>query len=219
MPVPKWIVGTPVAFRAAKTGACAGRRTRGSPPPKRADPRVEDLDRLGAGLDLRDDEPADDLGEPVAQPVPGLRVPVHQRLGTGEVARRPAFDGVGRQSERRAGEADQRDAAVELAPGHERSRRARSRGLRAGRTAGAVRCRRGPHGWWTTALRPSRTRRRAHGLERQQDVREEDRGVHVEGVERLQGHCAWRARASCRAREGVPSEGPGIRPCSGRPGA
>ena len=61
---------------------------------QRADPRVEDLDRLGARFDLRDDERADHLGQPVAQPVPRLGVAVHQRLGAGEVARWPALDGV-----------------------------------------------------------------------------------------------------------------------------
>ena len=66
-------------------------------------------------------------GQPVAQPVPRLGVAVHQRLGAGEVARRPALDGVRRQRERRAGEADERDAAVELAARHGGSRRARSR--------------------------------------------------------------------------------------------
>ena len=48
---------------------------------ERADPRVEHLHRVDAGLDLRDQVVADDVGEQRAEPVPGLGLAVHQRLG------------------------------------------------------------------------------------------------------------------------------------------
>ena len=82
---------------------------------ERANPGIEDLNRLRARFHLRDEVVSDDGRERAAQPVPRLRLTVHQRLRLRVVARRSPFDGVRRQRERRAAEADQRDSVLELA--------------------------------------------------------------------------------------------------------
>ena len=82
---------------------------------ERADPRVEQLHRVDTRLDLRDEVLSAHLGEQIAEAVPGGGRSVHQRLGMREVARVSAFDRVGGQGERCAGETDQRHAPGELA--------------------------------------------------------------------------------------------------------
>ena len=105
-PVPKWIVGASTAARIR-----AGVRrdelvvVRGR---ERPDPRVEELDHVGARLDLRGDVARELLREPVEQRMPGRGVAVHQRLRPREVARRLALDEIARDRERRAAEADER---------------------------------------------------------------------------------------------------------------
>ena len=71
-------------------------------------PRVEQLHRGGAGLDLGAQERRRGDRQPVQQPRPRLGLGVHERLGAGVLLRRAALDQVGGQGERRPGEADQR---------------------------------------------------------------------------------------------------------------
>ena len=82
--------------------------------PERAGPRIENLQRLRPGFDLRAQVGRHRLGEELAEPVPRGGLRVHERLGAEVVLRRSAFDRVGRQRERRAAEADERHASVEL---------------------------------------------------------------------------------------------------------
>ena len=79
---------------------------------ERADPGVEELQRLGARLDLRAQVVGDDVGEQPGQPVPARGVAVHEGLGLGEVARAAALDRVGGEREGRAREADERHAQL-----------------------------------------------------------------------------------------------------------
>ncbi len=48
---------------------------------QRADPRVEHLDGVDAGVDLRDQVVGDDGRQARTEPMPGVGVAVHQRLG------------------------------------------------------------------------------------------------------------------------------------------
>ena len=80
---------------------------------QRADPRIEHLHAVDAGFDLRDEIVADDVCDQIAEAVPGGGVAVHQRLGVREVVRVAAFDRIGRERERRAGESNQRHAPAE----------------------------------------------------------------------------------------------------------
>ncbi len=110
VPVPKWIVGTPVAVEPVEDAPgvrqdelAVVRRA------QRSHPRVEQLHDVGARLDLRHEVLGRGVGQQPAELVPRLRVAVHQRLGVRVVVRVAAFDRVGRQRERGAGEADQGD--------------------------------------------------------------------------------------------------------------
>jgi hypothetical protein len=79
-----------------------------------ADPRIEHLHGVDAGVDLRAEIVGDDVGQLLAEAMPGIGMPVHQRLRLGEVVRMSAFDRVRGERERRSREADERDPAVEL---------------------------------------------------------------------------------------------------------
>src|SRR5437763_1856075 len=74
-----------------------------------ADPAVEQLQCPRAGARLGGEVGADQLRDPQHQLVPGSGLGVHEPLGQGEAARRAALDGIARERERRAGEADERD--------------------------------------------------------------------------------------------------------------
>jgi DNA helicase IV len=77
-----------------------------------AGPAVEYLDGGRAGRDLGDEARQRQVGEAVEQLSPQHRLAVHQRLGLHVITRRAALDEVGRDGERRAGEADQRDGEL-----------------------------------------------------------------------------------------------------------
>ena len=81
---------------------------------EQAGPGIEHLDRVGPGPVLRDQVAGAQAAEPVEQGVEGGRLLVGERPHPGEVAHAVAFDEVGREGQRRAGEAEQRRAAVEL---------------------------------------------------------------------------------------------------------
>jgi hypothetical protein len=76
---------------------------------ERPHPRVEELDRLNAGLDLREQVRTRDGRERVHERRPRLGFVVHQRLRARVVPRGSALDEVAREREGRAGEPDQRD--------------------------------------------------------------------------------------------------------------
>ena len=172
---------------------------------ERPDPRVEDLDGLGARFDLRHDEGADHLGQAVAQPVPRLGVAVHQRLGPGEVARGPALDGVRRQRERRAGEADERDAAVELPSRHRNRVQHVAEPFARLEQPEPFDVSFGPERLLDPrAFAFDEVERQAHRFEGQQQVREDDGGVDVDGVDRLQGDAGGQLGRPTELEEGVP---------------
>ena len=229
VPTPKWIRGTAARSAAAAPPRPAPRpsaaaRTRGSPPAtarrptsRTAAPRSTPARPARAGT-----SPAI-RGQPVEQVVPQLRVAVHQRLGALVVAARAALDQVGRQRERRAGEADQRR--------RRRARRPAAAPPRAtGSTASVARA-----GAARRARRASRigvgdhradarhdVQVDADRLERHHDVAEQDRRVDAVAADRLQGdlgdqvgpqarvehrRCPSRGRAVLRQRAaGLPHE-------------
>ena len=154
------------------------------------------------------------------QGVPQRRVAVHQRLGPLVVLRRPAFDQVGRQRERAAGEADQRRAAQ---LGHQRADRLGDVGHVARlerRAAGPGRAR-SRIGCPITGPMPGlMSMSNAHRPQRDHDVAEQDGGVHVVPAQRLQGDLGDQVRLVHASSIGMPSRAPrGTPAASGPPGA
>ena len=156
---------------------------------QRPDPRVEELHGLCARLDLGQEVIGDQLCELVTEGVPTRRVAVHHRLRLCVVSGRSALDGIGGQGERRAGETDEWHPAVKLlADQTDRLQDVAERvaGLHALQPRHIVR--RTDRGVDDRALALDEIKRDPHRLERQQEIGEEDRGIDVETVDRLEGH-------------------------------
>ena len=81
---------------------------------KTADPAVEDLNHLGAGLNLRQEVVDHQATEARHQRIPEGGLRVHQPLGRQELARRLALDQVAGEREGRSRKADDGDRRVEL---------------------------------------------------------------------------------------------------------
>ena len=166
-----------------------------------ADPAVEELHGVGAGVDLRVEVGRDRAPEALHQRAPRARVAQHERLGARVEARAAALDQVGGEGEGRAGEADQRD-------------RRRQRGPRPSDGFGDV-CERaglhlaqavdvgpGAHGVpdrGTVAARELEPR--AHRLEDEQDVGEDDGRVDAEPHGRLDRHRGGEVRRAAQLQE------------------
>ena len=151
-----------------------------------ADPRVEELHALRARRDLREQVAPHDLGELPHEGVPRVRLGVREPLGLHEVRALDPLDEVARERERRAGEADERDLEL-LAQELDRLEHIGQSLLRVD-DAERVDLR-APRDRLVDD-RPLALRElegRAHRLEGQEDVGEEDGGVHAE-AERLQRH-------------------------------
>ena len=106
------MTGTPAAFTAA-IRARVGSQHELVPflGGNHAEPRIEDLDGLGAGRDLGQQVGARRRADQIEQTMRGLRLTVEELLGLDKVLAGLALDGVGRGGERRAGEADERGVA------------------------------------------------------------------------------------------------------------
>ena len=154
-----------------------------------ANPRVEHLHGVDAGVDLGDQEIRDDIGEQIAEAMPGRRRAVHQRLRARERARVAALDCVRRERERRARKADERHASGELALHrpygieHIAERFARIEAPHAAevvlRLQGMLDGR---------SLAPDKVEPHPHRLERQQQIRKQNGRVNVDPPNRLEGH-------------------------------
>ena len=199
MPVPKWIVG------AVDSLQHPARVRRGElvvvPRAEDAGPGVEELDHVGAGVDLRRDVGGEALGEALEQRVPDLGLAVHQLLGGEEVAAAATLDEVARDRERRAAEADQRLLRGQLpaneADGLERLLR-RSVGPQAvdvGRGTDRVLDHRA-HAFDELDVE-------AHGQHRRHDVREENGGIDAVTLHRLERHLRAELRRSGQLEEAV----------------
>ena len=81
-----------------------------------AGPGIEQLQHLGAGLDLLDQVLAGGLDQQRDQRREILLPAIHPALGFGKVPARPAFDHVGRHRPRRAGKPDQRRLRRQVRP-------------------------------------------------------------------------------------------------------
>ncbi len=151
-----------------------------------ADPGVEQLHGAGPGVDLHPQEGLGDDGQPLHQPGPQLRVAVHEGLGAALVLARPALDQVAGQGEGGAGEADERrraelgdQAAHALGDVGDVLGRERGQPVEVGRGADRLGDDRPDAG--------DDVEVDADGLERHDDVGEEDRRVDAEAADRLQG--------------------------------
>ena len=207
MPTPKRMVGTPRSAMPVEDGAGGGEGEAGVLAGReRAGPAVEELHRLGAGLDLRPERGHGHGGQPVGQPLPQVGVPVHQRLDLGEGAGRPALDGVAGHGEGRAGEPDQRHPRSRRAPGAPGRPSRRRTGASVAGSKGRKRSRSACDSG--TAVPP-----RAHallhldaesdGMQRHDDVAEEkDGGIDAEAPDRLQGELGGEAGVLDRGQDG-----------------
>ena len=114
MPVPKWIVGAEIALedslRVRRDELDVVRER------ERSDPGVEELDDVGARLDLRAQVADRHLRQLLHQRMPHLWRAVHEALRLHEVTRRLPFDEVAGDRERPAAEADERPLGLELGP-------------------------------------------------------------------------------------------------------
>ncbi len=188
---------------------------------ERADPGVEELDRVGAGRRLRGDVPGELLGQPLHQRVPDLRLRVHQRLRAHEVAARAALDEVARDGERPAAEAD--DGALGLELGADDPHRLEDRRrplLRVGHAHPLDVGRRfdPPLDHRSDAF--DELDRDAHAEDRRHDVREHHRRVDAVPAHRLRASPRRRAPASRPPRRSRGARGsPGTPAAIARPGA
>ena len=76
---------------------------------QRTRPRIEQLDHIDAGIDLRAQVTAENVREDRHEPIPQQRIAEEESLRAREVTRGPALDEVRGERERRTREADQRD--------------------------------------------------------------------------------------------------------------
>ena len=158
------------------------------------------------------------VGEETAQAMPARGLLVHERFGAEVVLRRSPFDGVGGQGEWRAAETDQGDAPLELAA-QETNRlehvaerlgleqpQARDVGGRPDRVGNP------------RSLALDEVEVEPHRREREEQVREENRRVEVDDVERLR--VTITASSGCRHSSGGMLPGArGIGEGRGRPDA
>src|SRR5215471_4013280 len=170
-----------------------------------ADPRVEYLDRIDAGLDLRGEVLASDIRQQIAEAVPRGRVAVHQRFRVGEGIRVAAFDRVRRKRKRRARESDERYAAAKLALNlpdgrkHVRQRLARFEPPHRGQIA--FRAQR-PLDRRPLALHE--VERDPHGRERQQQIGKQNRGVDFDAANGLKCDRSCEIGRSTDVEQGIP---------------
>ena len=172
---------------------------------ERTDPRVEHLDDIDTGFDLRHQILAHQLRQRAAETMPGVGVPEHQRLGLGERVGVPAFDRVGRKCERRPGEANQRQLAVQLvldlANGlqHEAQLLARLEAPQ-----GVDVCGRGQRPLETRSLAADEVEGQPQRRQWNQQIREQDGGVHLDAAQRLQRHLGGQVRLAADFQQPVP---------------
>ena len=152
-----------------------------------ADPRVEQLHRVNARLDLRVQVISNDRSQPLAEAMPRIRVAVHQRFGAREVVRVAALDRIRREGKRRSRKPDQRNTTCKLVldqldgledvgqrnPGVERLQTVDV----GGRADGVLDLR---------AFALNEIEGKSHRLERQQQIGKQDGCVHLDAADRLQ---------------------------------
>ena len=217
--------GAEVDRRHVDGGEDPGRVGRGEPlvvgRRQRADPRVEDLDHVGAGAHLPVHVAGEGVGELVQQRVPDGGLAVHHRLHLRELAARLALDQVAGHGERAPAEADDGLVGVELRA-HQayRLEHERARLLRLGRgqalDVGHGLDRASDH----RADVLDQVDLDAHADDREHDVREHHRGVDAVPAHRLEGHL--RAELGLRGRprrDRGPCGSLGTRAATARPGA
>src|SRR5205085_3728472 len=148
-----------------------------------ADPGVEDLDGLRAGLDLRVEVAREGARDGRHHGVPGARVRVHQTLRVDVVLRAAALADVGGEREGRAAEAYERDVGPKLAPRDAYGFVDVSEGTHVPDLAQALHVLALADGVvydGAFALREFEVE--AHRLDDEEDVREDDGGVNVQAV-------------------------------------
>ena len=150
-------------------------------------PRFEQLHDLRSGRDLRHQVLTHRVGDLAEQGVRHLGVFVQHALGDRELLRAFAFDHVGRERPRRASEPDEGHFAVDLATGqlqgveHVRKMLLRIHGVQLVQIL-----ERAERGGELRADAFIEREVHAHGFGDDQNVAEDDRGIHANEVQRLQ---------------------------------
>jgi hypothetical protein len=147
------------------------------------------LDGVGAGGDLAAQVGVDQAGQPPEQGVPGVRMPVHERLGARVVACAAALDQVRGERERSAAEADQRHASAQSLAGAAHGvvdEGQRLVGVVRGEAGNVVRRLHGPSHHRSVAA--AELDAGAERLEHQQDIGEDDRRVDPQPLDGGDGH-------------------------------
>ena len=171
---------------------------------KATHPTVEHLERLDAGFDLGVDVGHGGGHEPVHERAPSAVVVVEEPLGVDVVARGAAFDQVRRQREGGAAEPDQgrpppqgrargADRIIHVGEGLFRRRVAQPVDV-PGRPQGPL-----DHRPGVAVFEPH-----AHGLQQEQDVGEQDGGVHLEALHRSDRHLRHQVRGLAQFQEADP---------------
>ena len=171
---------------------------------------------MGSRLHLGREVVRDHVGQEPGQPVPGLGLPVHQPLGEGELGRGAALDRVGGEGERSPREADER--YLELAP-QQPDRLQHHRQLLARLEAPQrLDVRRRAHGLLDAgALAGHEVEGDAEGGQGQQQIAEDDGGVHPQGLHGLERHLHRQLRGAAELEQAVLlAEGPVLRHVASR---
>src|SRR5437899_4402474 len=151
-----------------------------------ADPTVKELDGLRPCPDLALQIFRYHTRKLVQEAVPDDRLPIHEALGLDVLTRGAPFDGITRESERRAGESDQRHAPIQRAAGQP-DRLRHEPELLSPDWPERVHIRTGPDRVVNDRTFAFLERdAEAHRLEREQDVGKDDRRIERKPLDRLQ---------------------------------
>ena len=156
---------------------------------QRPRPRVENLDGVHPGVELQPQERDGQVGEELHQRMPGGRFAEHHRLGAFVQLAGAALDEIGRQREGRPGEPDQRHLPQRRGQQPNRVRDGAD-------TVEHIRSQRGDVARGAHRMGDHRphvghdVQIDAGAAQRDNDVGEQDRGVHPVPVHRLQGDLA-----------------------------
>ena len=170
--------------------------------PERARPGVEELERLRAGRGLRDEEAPDVVGEPLHQRVREGGVGEEELLGDAERLGPLPLGHVGEEGPRRAGEADEGDAAMQLAPCHAQRVTVEAEPLLGFHIMQTLEVLHRPH--WIGELRTDplvHRQRHPHRRRDHEDIGEDDRGIDPHEIDGLERHLGGELRRMTHGEE------------------
>lgn len=169
-----------------------------------ADPRIEHLDGVDAGIDLRHEIIGHHAGESIGEAMPGGRIAVHQTLRERTVVRVAAFYRVRRQGEGGARESNQGDSARELMLDQSNRIQGEGQGFSGiGRSHRLDILCRSDGTLDRGAFAFDKVERNAHGLEWQQEIGKEDRRIDLDSSQRLQRDLGGKLRRAAQLQQRI----------------